>query len=103
MLNEAKSRIAGKKLDKEEKELLKSYENDEWKSIKDFEKRKAEYIKYAKYTTAKNKRINIRLSERDLASLKAKSLEEGMPYQTLVASIIHRYVSGKFKYNSIMG
>lgn len=86
-----------KKLDKEEKELLKSYENDEWKSIEDFEKRKAEYIKYAKYTAAKNKRINIRLSERDLASLKAKSLEEGMPYQTLVASIIHRYVSGKFK------
>ena len=86
-----------KKLDKEEKELLKSYENDEWRSIKDFAKRKIEYIKYARYIAAKNKRINIRLSERDLASLKAKSLEEGMPYQTLVTSVIHRYVSGKFK------
>ncbi|MDP2365739.1 MAG: antitoxin [Ignavibacteria bacterium] len=85
------------KLDKEEKELLKSYEKGEWKSIKDFEKKKLEYQSYAKNTAAKNKRINIRLTERDLANLKAKSLEEGMPYQTLVASIIHKYISGKFK------
>jgi predicted DNA binding CopG/RHH family protein len=45
----------------------------------------------------KNRRINIRLSEKDLLNLKAKSLEEGLPYQTLVASIIHKYVSGKFR------
>ncbi len=85
------------KLDKEEKELLKSYEKGEWKSVKDYEKKKTEYQRYAKNTAAKNKRINIRLSERDLANLKAKSLEEGMPYQTLVTSIIHKYISGKFK------
>jgi predicted DNA binding CopG/RHH family protein len=86
-----------KYLDKEEKELLKSYENDEWKSVKDFEKKKTETIKYARNTAAKNKRINIRLSERDLVNLKAKSLEEGMPYQTLIANIIHKYISGKFR------
>ena len=85
------------KLDKEEKELLKSYEKDKWKSIKDLEKKRLEYQSYAKNTAAKNKRINIRLTEKDLSNLKAKSLEEGMPYQTLVASIIHKYVSGKFK------
>jgi len=85
------------KLDKEEKELLKSYEKGEWKSVKDLGKKKLEYQLYAKNTAAKNKRINIRLTERDLANLKAKSLEEGMPYQTLVASIIHKYISGKFK------
>jgi predicted DNA binding CopG/RHH family protein len=85
------------KLNKEEKELLKSYDNGEWKSIKDFEKKKNEYQQIARNTAAKNKRINIRLSEKDLANLKAKSLEEGMPYQTLVASIIHKYISGKFK------
>lgn len=85
------------KLDKEEKELLKSYEKGEWKSIKDLEKKKSEYQRYAKNTAAKNKRINIRLTEKDLSNLKAKSLEEGMPYQTLVTSIIHKYVSGKFK------
>ncbi|MBU2506936.1 MAG: antitoxin [Bacteroidetes bacterium] len=85
------------KLDKEEKELLNSYEKGEWKSIKDFEKKKLEYQRYAKNNAAKNRRINIRLTERDLTNLKAKSLEEGMPYQTLVASIIHKYISGKFK------
>jgi len=85
------------KLDKEEKELLESYEKGEWKPVKDFEKKKSEYQQIAKNTVAKNKRINIRLTEKDLANLKAKSIEEGMPYQTLVASIIHKYISGKFK------
>ncbi len=86
-----------KKLDKEEKDLLKSFEDGKWNSIKSVLKKKKEFTKIAKYTAAKNKRINIRLSEKDLANLKAKSLEEGLPYQTLVASVIHRYVSGKFK------
>jgi predicted DNA binding CopG/RHH family protein len=85
------------KLNKEEKDILKSYDNGTWKSVKDLEKKKNEYQQYAKNTAAKNKRINIRLSEKDLVNLKAKSLEEGMPYQTLVASIIHKYISGKFK------
>ncbi len=85
------------KLTKEEKELLKSYENDEWTSVKDLKKKKTENQRYARNTAAKNKRINIRLSEKDLANLKAKSLEEGMPYQTLVGSIIHKYIYGKFK------
>ena len=85
------------KLEKEEKELLESYENDEWLHIEDFEKQKAKYQQVAKNTALKNKRINIRLSEKDLSSLKARSLEEGLPYQTLVASIIHKYVSGKLK------
>jgi len=84
------------KLNKEEKELLKSYENEEWQSVKDFKKMKTDHQRYARNTAAKNKRINIRLSEKDLANLKAKSLEEGMPYQTLIGSIIHKY-SGKFK------
>lgn len=86
-----------KKLDEEEKDLLKSFEDGEWNSIKAVSKKKKEFVKVAKYTASKNKRINIRLSEKDLANLKAKSLEEGLPYQTLVASVIHRYVSGKFK------
>ena len=85
------------KLNKEEKELLKSYEDREWKSVKNFNDKKSEYQKIAKNTSLKNRRINIRLSEKDLSNLKAKSLEEGMPYQTLVASIIHKYISGKFK------
>ena len=81
----------------EEKELLKSYENDEWVAVKDVDKKKVEYQLIARNTALKNRRINVRLSEKDLSNLKAKSLEEGLPYQTLVASIIHKYVAGKFK------
>ncbi|MDP3148765.1 MAG: antitoxin [Ignavibacteria bacterium] len=84
-------------LDKEEKELLESYENDEWVPVKDLDKKKIEYQLIARNTALKNRRINVRLSEKDLSNLKAKSLEEGLPYQTLVASIIHKYVAGKFK------
>jgi predicted DNA binding CopG/RHH family protein len=86
-----------KKMEKSEAEVLKSVEDGEWQSIKDAGKKKTEYARYAKNTDAKNKRINIRLSEKDLANLKAKSLEEGIPYQTLIASIIHKYVHGKFR------
>lgn len=85
------------KLNKEEKEILKSYDNDEWKSVKDLEKRKSEYRQIAKNTIERKKSINIRLSVKELAELKAKSLEEGLPYQTLVTSIVHKYVTGKLK------
>ncbi len=77
-----------------EEEILKSYENNEWESVKDFKRLKEEYEAYAKNAFKKNKRINIRISEKDLNRLKAKSLEEGVPYQTLVSSLIHKYVSG---------
>ncbi len=85
------------KLDKEEKELLESYENGEWIPVENFEKEKAKCQQIARNTALKNRRINIRLSEKDLSNLKAKSLEEGLPYQTLVASIIHKYVAGKLR------
>ena len=84
------------KSDKEEKELLESYENVEWIPVEDFEKQKAKYQQIARNTSLKNRRINIRFSEKDLSNLKDKSLEKGLPYQTLVASIIHKYVAGKF-------
>jgi predicted DNA binding CopG/RHH family protein len=83
------------KLDKYEKDLLKSYDQDEWQSVRELDSLKPEYSKYARNTVLKNKRINIRISEKDLARLKAKSLEEGIPYQTLVSSLIHKFVSGK--------
>ena len=83
------------KLDKYEKDILESYENDEWVPAKDSEDVKRRFAAYAKNTFKKNKRINIRISEKDLADLKVKSLEEGMPYQTLITSILHKYISGK--------
>ena len=83
------------KNDDSEEDILRSYEQDEWRSVEEFKKLKEEYEAYARNTSNKNKRINIRISENDLNRLKAKSLEEGIPYQTLVSSLIHRYVSGK--------
>jgi len=83
------------KNDDSEEDILRSYEQDEWRSVEEFKKLKEEYEAYARNTSNKNKRINIRISESDLKRLKAKSLEEGIPYQTLVSSLIHRYVSGK--------
>ena len=53
------------------------------------------YSEYARNTIRKNKRINIRISEGDLIKLKAKSLEEGIPCQTLISSILHKFVTGK--------
>ena len=84
------------KLDNYEKEILESYENDELISIKNLKEKKKEYAQYAKNTFLKNKRINIRISEKDFVDIKTKSLEEGIPYQTLISSIIHKYISGKF-------
>ena len=79
----------------EEQELLDSVENDEWQSIDNIENESKRYQAYAKATVRKDKRINIRISERDLLQLQQKALEEGLPYQTLIASILHKYVSGR--------
>ena len=78
-----------------EKDIIKSFENGEWTSTPDFENDKKKYTQYARNTLLKNKRINIRISERDLTKLKSKSVEEGMPYQTLISSVLHKYISGK--------
>jgi predicted DNA binding CopG/RHH family protein len=83
------------KLTKEEKEILDSFEKGEWVPAKDFSKRKAELMKYARNTLKKDKRLNIRISERDLNELQRKALIEGLPYQTYLSSIIHKFLSGK--------
>jgi predicted DNA binding CopG/RHH family protein len=84
------------KLDKTERELLESYENEEWESVENFESEKLRYEQIARNTIQKNKRINIRISERDLNRIKLKAIEEGVPYQTLISSVLHKYVSGSF-------
>ena len=81
-------------LDKEEKELLESYENDEWVSVADSEN-STQYKAAAKNTFKKNKRVNIRISEIDLELLQERALMEGLPYQTLMASVLHKYVTGR--------
>ncbi len=82
------------KLDKEEAELLASVEADEWRSVPNFEKVKKRAEKIAAATFKKDRRVNIRISTKDLHGLQKRALEEGIPYQTLISSILHRYVSG---------
>lgn len=82
---------------KEEKELMESVEAGEWKSVADFENIKQELVDAAKKTAKKDYRINIRISKRDVEALKTKAMEEGIPYQTLVTGILHKYVTGNLK------
>ncbi len=80
-------------LDQEEQELLEAFESGEFES--DLTPSRKEFIEQsAAQTFKKDKRINIRISGRDLAAIQRRALEEGMPYQTLVASILHKYISG---------
>lgn len=77
-----------------ELEILTAYDKGELKSIAN----KAELSKFkaaARATAIKDKRVNIRLSSGDLKDIQVKALEEGMPYQTLIASVLHKYVTGK--------
>ena len=83
------------RLTEEEQEILDSFERGEWVPVKDLSKRKRELIRYARNTLKKDKRLNIRISERDLNELQKKAVSEGLPYQTFVSSIIHKYVNGR--------
>lgn len=81
-------------LTKDERELLTSYEQNEWRSAV---KRKADLTKYqqvARATFRKDKRVNIRISEKDLVGIQKRALVEGIPYQTLMSSILHKYLAG---------
>jgi len=85
-------------LDKDEMELAKSLENEEW--ISDLTKKeKKQYEEYARYSLSKRKRINIRMSERDLKKIQAKAIEEGIAYQSLISMLIHKYNEGKLSFN----
>jgi len=82
------------KLTKEEKEILDSFEKDEWVPVTNLTKRKKELMSYARNTLRKDKRLNIRISERDLLELQKRAVNEGLPYQTYVSSIIHKFING---------
>lgn len=83
-------------LDDEEKEILADIESGQYVSDLTPE-RKKEIEAMAKQSFKKDKRINIRLTSRDLTSLQLRAVSEGIPYQTLISSILHKYVSGNLK------
>ena len=80
-------------LDKKEQALVAAFESGEFQSELSLDRKK--FIEAAAAQTfKKDKRINIRISGRDLMAIQKRAMEEGMPYQTLIASIIHKYASG---------
>ena len=83
------------KLDKYERDILDAYEKGDLKSVPNVKQEMARYREYAKATFQKNKRVNIRISEKDLNDLQRKAVEEGLPYQTLMSSVMHKFVTGR--------
>ena len=81
--------------DKEELEMMKSIETEEWVSVNNLEDEINKAKRAARATLTKSERMNIRISPNDLRRLKIRAIEEGMPYQTLVSSIIHKYLMGR--------
>lgn len=82
-------------LTQEEKEILAGFEAGEWVSDPELEQRKAFLEKTAGDTLTKNQRVNIRIPERDMVELKKRAIEEDLPYQTLISSILHKYINGR--------
>ena len=85
------------KIDADEKELLESLERSEWKSAGGAKRERARFARYAKATFKKDRRLNIRLSSKDLEAIQKRALAEGLPYQTLIASLLHKYAAGRLK------
>ncbi len=78
-----------------EQEILASFERGEWKPVRNQKGEMAKLQAVAEATLLKNKRVNIRISSMDLEGLQARAAEEGVPYQTLMASVLHKFVSGR--------
>jgi len=84
-------------LDKEELQILEDFERGEFKRIPNFHTEKKSLEESARSTLQKNKRINIRISSRDLERIQMRAAREGMPYQTYISSTLHKLVSGRLE------
>ncbi|MEA3266019.1 MAG: antitoxin [Candidatus Fermentibacteria bacterium] len=81
-------------LDKEEKDLMESIERDEWQPVSNLEEEKEKAVAAARNTLKKDKRINLRLTQKDYYQIQIRAIEEGIPYQTLISSLVHKYLNG---------
>ena len=82
-------------LDADEQAILESVERGEWRSTRNLDQERFVYSRDAATTFRKDRRINIRMSTRDLDAIRKRALEEGLPYQTLIASVLHKYATGR--------
>lgn len=85
---------AFKPLDQEEKELMESIDHDEWQTVKNVDQEKEKAVLAARNTLRKEKRINLRLTQKDYHQIQIRAIEEGIPYQTLISSTVHKYLTG---------
>ncbi len=83
----------------EEKEILEAYEKGELVPVENQEEMREKLRQAAKATIGKTKHISIRVSEKDLRKIKARAVESGIPYQTLIGSLLHQYADGKITIN----
>ncbi len=83
------------KLSTEEKDILKSVEAGDWRSVRNKKKESERFQAYAKETFRKDRRVNIRMAGRDLEAIQKRAMLEGIPYQTLISSILHKYAAGR--------
>ena len=83
------------KLSDEEKEILETVERGEWKRVSNLKSDLKRYKNFANLTLRKDKRVNIRMTERDVLSFQKKAISEGLPYQTLISSVLHKYINGR--------
>jgi predicted DNA binding CopG/RHH family protein len=86
-----------KNVNNEEKDILDSYEQGQWRPVKNRRREIKKLQQYARNTLQKDKRINIRMSSKDLDRVRLIATQQGIPYQTLISSIVHKYVSGYLK------
>ena len=84
-------------LDREEREILTAFEAGELTRAAGATEIQSRHQEYAKAVLRKDARINIRLPSKDLRGLQKRALAEGIPYQTLIASVLHKYVEGRFQ------
>jgi len=84
-----------RKLNHNEENLGKEVERGEWKSVGRLGPERKRYQKYAEATLKKDRRVNIRISGKDLSAIQKRALDEGIPYQTLIASLLHKYAAGR--------
>lgn len=85
------------KLTAEERQLLQDAEAGEWKIVHPDPAERKRYVEAARATLRKDRRLNIRISAADLKAIQKRAVEEGLPYQTLIASLIHKYVGGRLQ------
>ncbi len=84
------------KLDQEEQEILDAFESGKMQPITNAKTEIEKHRKYATETFKKDKRVNIRIASRDLATIQKLAIQEGIPYQTLIVSILHKFADGRY-------